>query len=89
VAKWRDGRPSNRAGTCLWCGDELRAHYVHEWPVGQAEPSSTTLAGYGYSGESAFCSLRCGYSYGLTLARGGHRLTRVELELRDLDEAES
>jgi len=56
-------------GACFWCGTKLRLAKVANHP---------TIDGYrtarGDYGDNAFCTLRCGYSFGVELAIRGHRL---------------
>jgi hypothetical protein len=60
---WQDFNATNTRGTCIWCGRDLRSC-----------PRSRNKRGE--YGDNLFCNLRCGYQFGLTLARGGKRLTR-------------
>jgi hypothetical protein len=53
-------------GRCLWCGGPLRK------PPG--------LSDVGYSGRGHFCTLGCGWHFGLWFARQGRRLTSSEPE---------
>lgn len=53
---------TNAPGTCLWCGTTLR------------KPRFTDDGSRGDYRDNAFCGLRCGYSFGVVLARHGERL---------------
>lgn len=57
-------RTSN-SGTCLWCGKQLRL------------AKSATLfktSHRGAYGDNAFCTIRCGYCFGVAMAMNGDRL---------------
>ena len=60
---WKDFAASNKRGTCVWCGHDLRTC-----------PRDRNKRGE--YGDNLFCNLRCGYQFGLTLARAGKRLAR-------------
>src|SRR5688572_4901824 len=64
----RPFNPSGEAGTCLWCGDPLRAH----WRV--TADDNLQPEGYGEYADNAFCGLRCGYAFGVEMAMRGRRL---------------
>lgn len=63
----RDGAPSNKPGTCLNCGTNLprpKSQYLYE---------VHGLARGAYS-DNAFCTMRCGYAFGVKMAAAGYRL---------------
>ncbi len=62
--------PTNADGSCLWCGRKLRAP---RYPGAAAD-----FGRRGDYADGAFCGLRCGYSFGVTLARIGKRLLPVD-----------
>lgn len=51
---------TNDPGTCLWCGRKLRKCGDNR----------------GDYGDNAFCGLRCGYMFAVSMARCGRRLVR-------------
>lgn len=57
---------TNEHGTCLYCGTKLRAY---KYPEHFSNPDRR-----GDYGDNAFCGLRCGYQFGLTMAVLGKRL---------------
>jgi len=60
---------TNNHGTCLWCGTKL------------APPSYGKKDGrLGPYRDNAFCTLRCGYAFGVTMARLGERLREYKSE---------
>lgn len=57
----------NKSDYCLWCGNKLKKDiYVQQHYPGQL----------GYKGNGAFCSLRCGFNFGVTTAANGTRLKK-------------
>jgi len=64
--------PSNRPGTCLWCGARLRAYRFRDL----LEPNGINSDARGGYADDSFCGLRCGYEFGLAMVRNGHRLQR-------------
>ena len=52
---------TNEPGTCLWCGRKLRKFHLNDGSKGDY-------------GDNAFCGLRCGYSFGVTMAELGKKL---------------
>ena len=62
---FRECGATNEPETCIWCGRKLRGKKT--W----------LFERYGKLGDYAdgyFCTLRCGYDFGLTLATKGERL---------------
>lgn len=59
----RVGHRTNAPGTCLWCGRKLRKSQIHPEEKGSY-------------GDNAFCGLRCGYSFGVCLAKAHYRLIK-------------
>jgi hypothetical protein len=55
---------TNAPGTCLYCGARLVP-----WPY------ASGAGGDGYRGQGHFCTLSCGWCFGLVVARDGRRLT--------------
>lgn len=72
----KDFGATNEADTCLWCGCKLyRSGAFRE--LGETGPKKFSFDGRkGYRGSGLFCSLNCGYGFGLSAARGGVRLKR-------------
>lgn len=66
VGKYRAPHRTNEPGTCLYCGEKLRAY---KYPDLFANPDRR-----GDYGDNAFCGLRCGYRFGLAFAMLGRRL---------------
>ena len=54
---------SNKSGTCLWCGRKLRP-----------SPYRDDKSRVGYLGMGYFCTLGCGWQFGVATARLGQRL---------------
>jgi hypothetical protein len=56
---------------CVQCKRPMHAEYTIEYvrvdtPTGfRTEPRRGELRGHGYAGNDFFCSLRCGYRFGL------------------------
>jgi len=59
---------SNTDRTCLWCGRTLKRHRWARTPH---------LGDYQ---DDAFCTLRCGYAFGVNAARLGLRLEPIKME---------
>jgi len=57
---------TSQPGTCLWCGKKLR--------LAKAARFSNTSHRGDY-GDNAFCTLRCGYCFGVGMAKEGKRFT--------------
>ena len=55
---------TSQPGTCLWCGKKLRL-------ARSARLFNT--AHRGHYGDNAFCTLRCGYCFGVGMAKLGKR----------------
>lgn len=55
MAEWRKFNPSNKPGRCRWCGQKLRKEQFGE--------------GSGGYGDGKFCGLRCGYMFGVEMAK--------------------
>jgi len=55
---------TSQPGTCLWCGKKLRLART-------ARLFNT--AHRGHYGDNAFCTLRCGYCFGVGMAKLGKR----------------
>lgn len=55
------------APACRFCGDPLRP--VYEMTYVDSQSIRGPITGYGYYGQSAFCSLRCGYRFGLLVVQ--------------------
>lgn len=72
---------SNLPGTCLYCGQKLRRNYEAEYKkvvddkgfhTERTQHHATgTMGAYE---DNAFCSLRCGYCFGVLMASFGKRL---------------
>lgn len=60
----KDSKRTNEEGTCLYCGARLHPTPYH------AEPGAT-----GYRGQGYFCTMTCGWRFGLAFAGNGRRLT--------------
>lgn len=61
---------TNLPGTCLFCGRGLRKDTVaYRYPEVKPPP-------LGPYTDNAFCSMACGYSFGIWLAARGSRLHR-------------
>jgi hypothetical protein len=70
----RPFNPSNKPGTCLWCGRALRAEtYVS---IGQTLVKDTSRLGVG--GDGYFCTLVDGYSWAVEFAKLGNRMILKE-----------
>ena len=54
---------TNESSTCLWCGSKLK-------PWIEDEPER----GLGYFGDDVFCTLRCGWQFGLWFAVRDYRI---------------
>jgi hypothetical protein len=67
---WRRAKPSNDAGTCLWCGNKLRKESQHSADA-YGRPNDRALGDYG---DGHFCGLRCGYQFGKAFAGFRRRL---------------
>ena len=75
---------TNRPGTCLWCGDRLVRREVMVDDSRRGEPGVTWHELGHYATELAetpgpyhdgfFCSLRCGFQFGVRMAGFDHRL---------------
>jgi hypothetical protein len=75
MAEWRDFNASNKPDTCLWCGRKLRYKTLHDWGVGDANPTRSYKAEKGGDYQDGqFCGLRCGYLFGVRMAELGRRL---------------
>jgi hypothetical protein len=55
---------TSKPGTCLWCGKKLR--------LAKAARQFNT-SNRGDYGDNAFCTLRCGYCFGVGMAKLGKR----------------
>lgn len=67
-------RPLNPSGddeTCIWCGTRLRLTYQTRADADAGKPRERK----GDYGDGLFCTLRCGYLFGLTFARWGKRIS--------------
>lgn len=64
--------PSNQPDTCLWCGRKLRAYRFRDL----LEPNGINPDARGAYADDSFCSMRCGYEFGLAMVRNGHRLAK-------------
>lgn len=78
MAKFRAFNPSNRPGTCLYCGHKLRwiKRSFTEGPRGVLIPIRERPNLYrkpGDYGDGFFCGLRCGYQFGVLAAGHGNR----------------
>lgn len=62
MLQYRDFAATNQPDTCLWCGRKLHG----------AVPCFPEYAGYDDDGY--FCTLRCGYRFGVRMAELGKRL---------------
>lgn len=80
MAECRVFNPSNRPGTCLYCGRKLwwikrtftqgsRGVLI---PVGERPNLYAKAGDYG---DGFFCGLRCGYQFGVLAANHGNRFT--------------
>lgn len=58
---------TNTEGTCLYCGAKLR-------PAKHRDDGR--LGAYA---DNAFCTMRCGYAFGVAAASNAFRLARTEL----------
>ena len=72
MATWRDCGATGHAGTCLWCGSKLRAYRWRDSSHAKKDAQGNALRG-GYN-DGFFCGLRCGYEFGVTLAKHGRRV---------------
>jgi hypothetical protein len=55
---------------CQQCGRKMPAYFTYEFhPTLLLRPVMRSFAGWGYDGNGYFCSLRCGYRYGLSVMR--------------------
>lgn len=72
----RDFNPSNRPFTCLWCGRKIGMESIRNYACEPGEKLTSTVVGKRFSGQGDgyFCSLRCGYQFGTSLAVRGTRL---------------
>lgn len=67
--------------TCLWCGKKLPRLKLVESVIVTTEEGyhsefkPTGEVRVGYRGDQTFCTLTCGYSFGLAFAQHGQRLT--------------
>lgn len=63
--------PKGKRPCCLWCGKEMRPVPMREGEHGLF-PSffekDHVCVRYGYEGRGSFCTLRCGYEYGMKAA---------------------
>lgn len=62
---------TNEERTCLWCGDKLRrtserTRRAFKWP-------EDTFGDYG---DNMFCTLRCGYKFGVESAKADVRFSQ-------------
>lgn len=58
---WRDFKATNEKGTCVWCGRALQTCRHDRKKLGE-------------NGDNLFCGIRCGYQFGVVLAKNGKRL---------------
>jgi hypothetical protein len=56
---------TSKPGTCLWCGRKLRLAKAAQFR------GTTNRGDYG---DNAFCTLRCGYQFGVAMAKNDRRL---------------
>lgn len=61
--------PSDRTEVprCRNCRRPLPVKKLHEWEG--ATPTTERYIGYGHDSDGTFCTLRCGYKFGLEAAR--------------------
>lgn len=68
-------KPGGEHPKCGQCGRELRPHGAYEYDTGKriillkAIVETPTHVAYGYDSHGAFCTLACGYLYGLRAYR--------------------
>lgn len=73
--KTRPCNPTNRPGTCVWCG---RVLFYNAQLANPRKPEISECVSSGKGGaneDDLFCDERCGYLFGLVHARSGLRLT--------------
>jgi hypothetical protein len=89
----REGNPSNKPNTCLWCGRRLRAASTERGlqysgtRINRVLPESARQSAIQerkeyhqkYKGRMGvdgafFCSINCGFCFGVNAARNGFRL---------------
>lgn len=63
-------------GACMWCGKKLPVSRVHR--LGEGWRDAYPLRG-NYA-DGAFCTMRCGYAFGVTAAVSGVRMRAREKE---------
>lgn len=62
-------KPDDENPLCRTCMKELADYWTLNWPTASRLPISRSHAGFGYFGNGFFCTLRCGYRYGLRQVR--------------------
>lgn len=77
MAQWREWNPTNKPGTCVWCGRVLRFRseaFDREghWIKDRSKRPRKQKGGDYHDGF--FCGLRCGYLFGVQMATFGRRL---------------
>lgn len=67
--------PSNQEDTCLWCGADLPHPKRYHGRNGRGVPTNLhPVEVGGYESNGFFCTIGCGYQFGLTFAKQGRRL---------------
>lgn len=77
MAEWRTWDPSNEQNTCLWCGRPLRFQRDVFDAAGQLIADRNQRPKHKKGGDYSdgfFCGLRCGYQFGVEMAKFGRRL---------------
>jgi hypothetical protein len=68
---------TNAEGDCLWCGKRLKPSRIHSSTAADAGLDGSRL--FGAYADGRFCTMRCGYAFGVWAAHLGFRLAPREL----------
>lgn len=90
--KYRKYDPSNKPDTCLWCGIRLEHKPIYRRNAAGRLLWPKRIVGYrergGYDENNLFCTLACGYQFGLAFAQAGQRLQPLDRTPQPIIEAE-